>query len=193
LLVWQPSFCHAGTFTLTFQPATGERFTWGESTLKPPDGQVAAICRFDHSTFAVDSLARLIVKSPDGAARPFIVESSSVLDEFDEIISVRFAFFATREELEKPGWMLSWDASNSSQFTEVSEFILDAGLSDGYFEARWGDSGGAGGDGAESSAVIEIIADSSADYYSLWYLLPMVLLFGLLTYRKMRPTVQRHG
>ncbi len=181
------SLAEAGTLPLTFHEFPAERAVWGDANLVPLPGAVVVIVRLNHSSFAVEDINHITVIPPSGNTAELTFETSSIVEEFGEIISVRFAFVANPSELASDGRKIAWgeDAVEGTQTPVIVEsFALSADRASDYREGRFDAQTGPRGDA--SATEIEIIADSSADYYSLWYLLPMAVIISVLTARKLR-------
>jgi hypothetical protein len=157
-------------------PATG-----GER-LDPGPGRCACLLRFDR--FAMETTDRVTVIGPAGNQVPLVIESSSIFEEWGRIVGLRF-YFVVPEDRARPGrdsYLLKWGPEVSATNSRVERLRLDPALRDSYRALR-----AAPADGEEgTTASIVVIVDSSADYHFLWYLVPMALIFALLTIRKLR-------
>jgi hypothetical protein len=134
--------------------------------------------------FSIATPAQLRLEEAGGRPIPLVVESGTLYREFGEIVGLRIAFEFDPASLAKGLPRLVWgpecNASNRLEATllftpeaagRVRPFTLQA-------EAA------SAADEAAQFVTIEIIADSKADRYYLWYLLPMGLIFTLLIVRK---------
>ena len=128
--------------------------------------------------------SNIAVKNGTGKTVDLTIESDSIVEEFGEMISVRFAFVARPSELASDGWTIEWGDDLQNEWKETRSFVLSSDRASDYREGRFDTQGGPKGE--TSATEIEIIADSSADYYSLWYLLPMAVIICVLTVRKLR-------
>lgn len=152
----------------------------------PPDGLVVVGACFNDSRFAVDSLNQITLKAPPGWQIPLTIDRSSVVTEFNRIVSLRFYFMISQTDAaDAPGaYTLRWGPDVVATNTVVPGFVFDRSAAAACRELSWQAKPS---ESAESSlASIEVIADSHARYYSLWYLLPMALIFLLLTLRKIK-------
>jgi hypothetical protein len=158
----------------------------GEPNLSPRAGQVAVVCRFDAAEFRIRSLDQVAVLAPSGEAVPLIVESASVWEEMGFIVSVRLAFFVDEGDADcRTPLRIVWGPGVKGEFTEIEALRPDASARKRIRSATWALPEDTAGDDS-SIASVEIVADSKADYDSLYYLLPMALLFVLLTVRKIK-------
>ena len=154
---------------------------------RPDDGDVLIFGRLDHPDFRVDDLSQLAVVAPDGRRLPLHIDESSVFVEFDSIVSVEFFFLVEPAEAVPGGepFKAVWGPGVRSENQKVPSIALDPATRDRVLQFVWRrdrDDAPAG----TSVATIEVIADSTAEYYFLLYLLPMALIFILLTIRKIR-------
>ena len=170
---------------LSFVPARDKIFEASVTpNLVPPAGTVIVIGRYDVGGFEIDSTANIEVIAPDGSQIPLTVEKSSIYIEFGVIVSIKFCFPIPVASLQKATdvYTLRWGSDVNASNIEIDTIFPDPENHDSYREFRIGQANS----GEASVATIEVIAESGADYYFLWYLLPMALLFGILTIRKMR-------
>lgn len=153
--------------------------------LRPAAGQVLVCGRFDDPAFYVDDLSQLTVVRPDGRQVALTVDAGSLFVEFDQIVSLRFCFALDAAEAEAGGLVLRWGPDVRADNVQVDALAFDASQPQLYRGFRWLRE-----DAAEASdaqlASIEVIADSTAGLHFLWYLLPIGVIFLLLTIRKVR-------
>ena len=134
-------------------------------------------------SFAVPGVTNLQVTDARGQPLPLIVDRSSLFFEFGELRSVRVAFelpvAALAAGLPRLAWGPDVNASNrvvarlslaARDRPRLRTFTAQADTPAGRSEPQF--------------AAVEVIADSQADRYYLWYLLPVAVLFGLLAARK---------
>lgn len=156
--------------------------------LAPTQGQHIVMGRFETADFAVTSIAEVAALAPDGTPVPLLIEESSLYEEFGEIVSCRLAFEipAATPATPDPPYTLVWGPEVQAQANRLVPTVAgEASRKPEYRGFRWRRPGG--GQGSDISvATIEVVADSNADLYSLWYLLPMALMFVLLTVRKIQ-------
>ncbi|MDZ7816458.1 MAG: hypothetical protein U5N86_10815 [Planctomycetota bacterium] len=188
IVAFFPSTCYGeNVASLVFEEPRAGHFE-AENTseeLVPPEGKVGVLCTFNDSSFAVASVDDFAVFSPEGERIPLVIDESNVLEEFGDIYSIRFVFFINRSAIDSAlPHTVKWGEGIEGENTLLGEFSLAQDVMKMYRECTWV-AGVA--EGADSSvATIEVIVDESADYYSLWYLLPMALLFIVLTIRKLK-------
>ncbi|MFH0964236.1 MAG: hypothetical protein V2A58_09520 [Planctomycetota bacterium] len=189
LLATPRSALAADALPLELQPL-GQNLATDEGrapTAVPGPGEIIALGRFDAPGLAIDDIRQVTVLAPDGRTLPLHVETPSIFVEFDKIVSLRFFFVAGVADLAaspKP-FLLKWGTNVRADNVEVARIVLDPARKEAYREFRWRPQAPAVPPEA-SIARIEVIADSHAEYYFLWYLLPMALTFLLLTIRKIR-------
>lgn len=169
-------------------PAPG-RFDAGDvqPTAIAPGGQTLVFGRFEHPDFAIESIDQLAVVAPDGRRLPLTIDSESIFFEFDRIVSIEF-FFTVDDALTLPAdtpFRLKWGGDVRGDNVRVGRIVLDPSKRDRYLQCRPRTGGDALPPDA-SLASIEVIADSTADFYFLLYLLPMAAIFVVLTVRKIR-------
>jgi len=156
----------------------------GAEILRPGDGEVLVVGWIEHPDFAVSDVNNIAVRSPDGRALPLWVEED-LLYEFDRIVRARIAFPVPEELLRSPDALtLEWGAETVSENRKVAGIALDPSMRDRYRTFRIVRSETASEATADMSSTIEVIADSQADYYFLWYLLPMAVIFVILSIRR---------
>jgi hypothetical protein len=163
----------------------------------PENGQIIVVGRFDGADFAIERTDQITVLAPGGRALPLRIESDSIYREFDRIVSLRLCFTAADEaESRAPGaFKLEWGADVKADNVLTGPIALDPARKDAYREFRWRQKPAAPATGAgqgASVATIEVIADTTAEYHFLWYLLPITLIFILLTIRKIRARNTTH-
>jgi len=156
----------------------------------PPEGNILVFGLFNDPRLSIEGIDRITVVAGDGTQIPLTIEKDSVFYEFDRIVSLRFYFLVDADSADDPEtrFTLSWGSDVAAKNTEVAKVALDPESRSRTRGFQWGNadiSGGVSGQVAQ----IEVIADSSAGYYFLWYLLPMAMIFALLTIRKL--TVRR--
>lgn len=184
-LLSPPTARAADSLELYVEPAGEELFL--DLPSGPPDpapaaGGIVAVGRYDR--LAIESLDRITLEAPGGRRLPLIVDSSSVFTEFGKVIaSLRFCVVLTEAEAAAGSgpFVLRWGPGVSAENRKIERFSADGERRELYRSLRPGAGPNA------SVATLEVIADSSAEYHFLWYLLPMALVFGLLLVRKLRP------
>ncbi len=154
----------------------------GGEPLKPGEGKCVCLGSFDR--FSVKDVNQITVLGTDGGQLPLFIESSSVFVEFDKIVALRFYVLLPRDQARagESTLELKWGTDVKAVNTQVKSFVLSPALRSGYRSLR--EARSSGGSGPGSTATILVIADSTADYHFLWYLLPMAAIFALLTVRK---------
>ena len=156
-------------------------------TAVPGPGELAVLGTFVHPLLSIRDISEITVIAPDGHQVPLSIELSSIFFEFDRIVSLRFFFLIGESEAsaEARPFVIQWGPGVKADNAKVNRIVLDPGRCPLYREFRWRETGSASSQ-SRSVATIEVIADSSAEYHFLWYLLPMALIFAILTIRKIR-------
>jgi len=159
----------------------------GQPNAAAGPGRLLVYGRFDDPRLSIESIDRITVIAPDGRQVPLTVDGGSLFFEFDRIVSVEFFFLVDAEQLLPAAepLVLKWGEDVRAENAKVERIVLDANVRERIRAFRWG-TGSAGLPPESRIASIEVIADSSAEYHFLWYLLPMALIFLLLTIRKIR-------
>jgi hypothetical protein len=188
LLLASGSIRASETVTLQVQEAGEELFLGlgndGEP-LKPEAGKCACLGRFDR--FSVKDVNQITVLGADGKQLSLVIDKSSIFVEFGEkIVALRFYVLLPKDQARagESTLELKWGADVKAVNIQVESFVLSSALRSGYRSLREAPSSSGGGGGPGSTATILVIADSSADYHFLWYLLPIGVIFALLTVRK---------
>lgn len=143
----------------------------------PPDGKCLVV--FQSSQIKAADVNHVTVTGPDGRQMPLQV--LPLFTEFSNIVEARMAFLideAGATDGSGP-FTLRWGPEVSAQNTKVEAVAMDpaAGSRARYRTLKARQDG--------NSTQLLVIADRSAEYHFLWYLLPMALVFGLLIFRKM--------
>ena len=177
----------ADSADLQLLPAPDDFFAIGEETPNPapPEGKVLVFGLFNHPRLSIAGVENIIALNTDGTPIPLTIETNSIFYEFDRIVSLRFSFLVDAEQADDPEtrFTLSWGNDITAKNMEVSKIILDPEARMRIRRFQWGNAD-LGGEAAQISR-IEVIADMTAGYHFLWYLLPMAMIFALLTIRKL--------
>lgn len=150
-------------------------------TVVPDTGEVIVVGEFTSKDFKFKDINNVGIKQ-NGALVPLFVEKKSLFDEFGDgvYVSFRFYFKATEADIDKSRYQLVWGEDVQAKNELAEAITLDPGKPSGYREASFSTAKGG------TTASIEIVADSNAELYFLWYLLPMALILAILTVRKLR-------
>ena len=126
------------------------------------------------------------IPRPSGEQVALIVESGSVWRDLEEIVSVRFAFVVAEGDVDcLTPLRIVWGPRVRGAFAEVDRLRPDPSVRERFRSAAWASATDAEDDGS-SIASIEVVVDSRASYDFFYYLLPMALLFVLLSVRKIK-------
>ena len=167
--------------------APDEVFASGDlsPTISPGPGQVVIFGEFGDVGGSVENISQISVVTPGGGRPEVIVETGGVFYEWDRIVAVRMCFMVPEDQVSDAAGALAlvWGPDVASQNREVERIVLDPAHRERSFEFRTARKTVSR---EESVAQIEVVADSAAGYYFLWYLLPIAVIFTLLTIRKIR-------
>lgn len=160
----------------------------GEPPLIPAHGRILAFGRMDHEGFDISDISELTVEGPHGDQLPLLIDTSSIITEFGGIVSLRFAFELAAEEAhpDDTAFRILWGGGVEAQNEKTGQIFIDPDKRELYRRLVRREGPGEGAAAGEPYSTIVVIADSTAEYHFLWYLLPMGLLFILLTIRKLR-------
>ncbi len=180
-----PAALAAASLELELAPAGDELFTAGDDGAgspafpAPEPGKCLVIFRYNR--LSAGDLNKLTITAPDGRELPLFVEPLFV--EFGKIADARMAFVLDAVEATdgRGPFTLKWGPEAAGHNTQVERIPADPARRELYRTLR--PRAGAVPPDA-NIASLEVIADSSAEYHFLWYLLPMSLVFALLLVRK---------
>jgi hypothetical protein len=144
----------------------------------------------DGPNFSVSSPNEVTVVGPHGASPPLSVEQKSIFRDLDRIVSMRFAFIVPQELLTSGTFHVKWGNDVQVANTVGEKLALASVQRDRVRQFRLITAPRASAE--PSDATIEIVADSHADYYFLWYLLPISVVFALLTFRRLHDGHSAH-
>ncbi len=197
LLLVLPVRLRAGEATLQILPADtaflAEAAGMGSAAaVAPAPEQVVLAGRFSQAAFSVARLDQVELLGPDGKPLPLVFDESGIAREFDQIVGIRFyALLPAAAVIDDgtavaPTCVLRWGDGVKAEMKTVPAFRLpqDPGKVRSFSWTTGVPAAGNKGSGQDSTASIEIVADSTANYHSLWYLLPMALILSLLAVRK---------
>jgi len=154
----------------------------GAEVIRPAEGEILVIGWIEHPDFAIAEVGQMAVEAPDGRRLPMLVESD-LLYEFDRIVRARVAFAVPADTVLSSGsFFVEWGPGVTSENRKVGRMALDPSMRDRYRTFRVVRSETA--PEVPLSSSIEVVAESHADYYFLWYLLPMAVIFIVLTVRR---------
>ncbi len=146
-----------------------------------PEGKLRFIGNFNEPSFSIPTLDNITVRDSAGNMIPLKIEESSLVEEFGATVSLWLSFDIPADVISKDKALtLEWGNEVSAKNTRVKNIKADPSSVASYRTFTWRKK-----NDRASFATIEVIADSNADYYFLWYLLPMLLIFIVLTIRKM--------
>lgn len=154
--------------------------------LRPKAGEWLLVLAFSDANFAITELSQLrLVSAESGRSIPLTIAESSLFEDFGEIVGLRLAARLPAESVDT--WRLEWGEGIDAEHRLVRDFRCDPADAAVLRTATWSEvPADAAGGGDVSVASIEVIADRKADLYALWYLLPMLVIFVVLTLRKLR-------
>lgn len=145
-----------------------------------PVGHLRFVGSFNEQSFSIPSLSNITVKNTSGSQIPLKIEESSLIEEFGSTVSLWLSFDVPADGFsqDKP-LSIEWGKDVSALNSKVKSMKVDIAASSSYRTFTWRKK-----NDKSSFATIEVIADSSADYYFLWYLLPIAVIFTTLAARK---------
>ncbi len=154
---------------------------------------VWVVGRFSLPDFSVADPNRIALQKTTGEPLEWIVETDTLFREFDEIVAFGLAFRLPASEAEAGTTIyLRWSDAPISEPRPVDRITIGDSASShllGFTVAQPPDDAN---DTFRPVASIRVIADSTVDYSFLGYLLPMGILFTLLTLRKIRANYPLH-
>ena len=180
-------YAHAGTVNLSIGDPPPERPA-------PPLADTASFVpaqasswivfgRLSDFGFTIENPEHLTVLDGENNPLPLTVETGTAFREFGEIIALTFAFELDARTLAKGQPRAEWGPEVRGTVRQVESLSFPTNAAS-RLHAFTPDAGNAVPADAAQFATIEIIADSNADKYFLWYLLPMAVIFVLLIIRK---------
>ncbi len=145
-----------------------------------PAGHLRFIGSFNEQSFSIPSLSNITVKTSSCSQIPLKIEESSLIGEFGSTVSLWLSFDVPSDEFsqDKP-LTIEWGKDVSALNSKVKSIKVDIARANSYRTFTWRKK-----NDNSSFATIEVIADSGADYYFLWYLLPIAVISAVLAIRK---------
>jgi len=140
--------------------------------------------RFDSPDLALSSLAEMGVSDGLGRPCPLIIETTTLTREFGKIVGVTLAFELDPASLEAGPPRIEWGPGVVRSNREVPRLSFPPDAVNRLRRFR-PEPMEAPIQEETQLATIAIIADSRADIYFWWYLLPMAVVFGLLAVKKL--------
>jgi hypothetical protein len=172
-----------GSAEFELAPAGEELFAPdGVAPTAPAPAAGSCVVIFRYSRLAAADAGQLALTAPDGRALPLLVEP--LFSEFGRIADARMAFSLPEAEAVagRGPFTLKWGPGLQGQSAKAERIAADPARRELYrtLKPRAGAAAGGG-----NIASIEVIADSTAEYHFLWYLLPMSMVLALLLARKL--------
>ncbi|MFC1566656.1 hypothetical protein ACFL4A_02320 [bacterium] len=143
---------------------------------------IQIIGKINLSNFAIMDLSNIELLDPNGKKVKLTIDKSSIYSEFDDEIinSIKISFITIKDTT--GDFRLTWGKKVSSKNNIVPTITL---YSDNVSQYRsFSLTASENIDALSYSATIEVIVDNYADKYYLWYLLPIILIFILLFFRR---------
>lgn len=178
----------AGAAGLEITPRPALESLPGGPAVEPGPGEVIVFGLFEHPGFEVENPLDFRLESPAGRPLRALVEEESVFREFGMVVGFRLAFTVSESQATEGAiFTLEWGGEARGEHELVSRLSIDPGLqsrSRGFQVAP----AVADREGSRDmpGASIQVVADSTADYHFAWYLLPVAVLFIILSIRKAR-------
>ena len=159
----------------------------GASVISVSDDEAVVAGKITDRAFGIPDVDSMRLLGKNGNEIPLLVEESTIFREFGQIVSclICFRVHATAIEKDSGAFILEWGKEVQGNNKLIQKINPPQGedVLTKEFELREMSEGSEAGDMSVTS--IDVVADSQAKYYSLWYLLPITLIFILLTLRKM--------
>lgn len=185
----------AESVTLQLLPAEPALFESSDEghPCQPGEGEILVVGRFNDPRFAVASIDKVSLATVSGEAVPFLIDQASVLKEFVEsgrIISFRLcAIVPARlwQNGREPELVLKWGDEVSGRARLVAGFRLDPERAESYRGFLWGDAASrpSAADEPVKELAITVTAERGAELHKYWYLIPLLVLFLLLSVKKL--------
>jgi len=169
---------------LELLPADESRISSTGVAAPAEPGTLLVFGRFDDPAFAIADPSQITVVDANGKQLPLLIEEQSIFRDLDKIVSMRFVFALPGSQLAAGGLQLKWGPDVRATNVVGEQIALAPVARERLRQFRW--SRAPSGAGPSSDATIVVIADSHAGWYFLWYLLPISVVFALLTIRKIR-------
>jgi hypothetical protein len=147
-------------------------------------GTVLVFGRFDDPAFSIADPSQVTVADANGGQLPLLIEEKSLFRDLGRIVSMRFLFVVPESEVAAGGLQLKWGPEVRAANVIGEGIALAPVARERLRQFRW--SRAPSSAEPPSVATIEVIADSHAGWYFLWYLLPISVIFAFLTIRKIR-------
>lgn len=147
-------------------------------------GSLLIFGRIDDPSFSIAGPDQVTVIASGGRQVPLLIDEKSIFREFGNIVSMKIAFTAAESELAAGDLLLRWGPDVCAANVAGGEISSSGIAGDRLRQFRIMRT--ASGAEPPSVATIQVIADSHAGWYFLWYLLPISVIFALLTIRKIR-------
>jgi len=172
-----------GCVLMPASPGLFETYAAG-ARVKPPPGCLLLVGKMDSPSFSIDEINQLTAILPSGKIVPLHIDERRVLREFGKIISMEFYLAASETEFSESNSLviLRWGSNIAADNVLVRDFSLEPAQI-GQCRVLGQPTQGASSEeeGNAASASIQVIADKRASYIPLWHLLPMALIFVLLS------------
>jgi hypothetical protein len=189
LLLYTAAAAEAGSVFLAITPVPDDFYEsalgGSDPELADREGGLLVTGILNPPGFSIANTSNVVLYDAANTSIPVLIDKSSIYSEFDEdeINSMRIAFIIDEKVLESGTLRLEWGPDVSGPNREVDGIAIYSGDT-GRYRAFSVEEKPSGDDGSSYVATLEVIVDDYADIYYLWYLLPMVLIFGLLLVRK---------
>ena len=190
----------AESVTLQLLPAEPALFESADrgAAIEPGPGDIVILGRFNDPRFSAGSITNLSLATASGEAIPLLVDGASVLKEFGRIISLRLGAVIParlRADGKDPALVLAWGPDVSGQNRVADGFRL-APERDGQVRGFvWNDARAGPGAGGEpvTGLTVTLTAERGAELHKYWYLIPLGLVFVLLSIRKIAASLRSSG
>lgn len=190
-LLFAESAAAVESVTLQLLPAERALFESADHgyPCEPGRDEIAIVGLFNCPRFAAAEVGNVSLTTASGEAIPLLIDERSVLREFGRIISFRLCAVIPARLLENdkaPELILKWGDDVSGRNQLVAGFRLDPERAESYRGFVWKDAGPRPGDDGEPTKelTITLTAKRGAELHKYWYLIPLAVLFLLLSVRR---------
>ena len=135
-------------------------------------GEVGLFGTIDPVGFVVTDIRQVTLLDPAGEPVALLIDADSLLEEFGEIVAMRFAAVAPADRVSSDApFVLQWGPDIDADNTLAPKYLPEPGKLSRYRKLAPPTPDTTN---ETSLATLRIIADSQADWYFLWYLVPLV-------------------
>ena len=170
-------------------PALFENNSGRPLVAPPPEGCLVMVGKMESPDFSIAHLNQLKAVLPSGKIIPLQVDDRRTLREFGKIVSLDFYIIAPESEFSGTGseLVMQWGPDITADNHHLAGFSFDPAQANRCrMLCPLPVTASGGGEAAVATTGIQVIADNKARYIPFWYLLPMALIFVLISIRKLK-------